>query len=99
MIKMAGLFLIALLSAQVMAIPNYLNGNLTFKGGAQFNAPIGSATAVTNFNSPTVESADGDFSSYMSLGDPVTITQPWVFNKLSYKKVRGKGLHARISEM
>ena len=40
----------------------------------------GTATAVTTWVNPTVQSASGDFGTYVSVGDSVAMNAPWSFN-------------------
>jgi hypothetical protein len=58
-----------------------IDGSITFSGGAVLNnTSVSTATQVTSWVSPQVESRDGGFVSFVSLLDPVSIVAPWSFN-------------------
>ncbi|HEX2750270.1 MAG TPA: VPDSG-CTERM sorting domain-containing protein [Verrucomicrobiales bacterium] len=60
------------------AVP--INGSITFSGGAVLNnTSVSSATQVTSWMTPQVESRDGAFVPFVSLLDPVSIVAPWSF--------------------
>jgi len=58
----------------------FINGGITFSGGAIYDTmSLATATRVNTFVDVTVESDDGDFASFVNVGDPVTMAQPWIF--------------------
>lgn len=57
-----------------------VNGVITFAGGAVFDTTdLATATMVTSFRRVTVQSTDGDFSSFASDGDSVTMASTYTF--------------------
>jgi len=73
----AGLLGCALLCQQAQAVP--ITGNITFKGGVTLNtANVGTATQVTAWLTPQVDSRDGSFAG-IAVNAPVTMTAPWTF--------------------
>jgi len=78
-VLVAGLLSGGLLCQQLQALP--ITGNITFKGGVNLDSgDVGTADAVSAWISPTVESRDGTFASFISAGAAVTMTAPWVFD-------------------
>lgn len=67
-----------LTSTAADAVP--IQGTLTINGGAVFNAPISTATRITDFQAVVVQSRDGDFASFVTAGDPVSMAEPFIFN-------------------
>ena len=58
-----------------------INGAITFAGGVTLNSPsAGTATGVTGWDDPVVESRSGDFAGFTSEGDAVSLVSPWSFN-------------------
>ena len=58
----------------------FINGAITFAGGAIYDTmSLATATRVNTFLDVTVMSDDGDFSSFVNVGDSVTMAQPWIF--------------------
>jgi len=68
----------------VQAVP--LTGAITFAGGAQLDSSsVVTATQVTSWldgssAAPTVQSRDGGFSTFVTVGNSVTFAAPWAFN-------------------
>jgi hypothetical protein len=57
-----------------------INGSITISGGAAFDTDsLATATRVNTFSDVGVTSRDGDFTSFVGLGDTVTMSQPWIF--------------------
>ncbi|MEO8438862.1 MAG: VPDSG-CTERM sorting domain-containing protein [Spartobacteria bacterium] len=57
-----------------------INGAITFAGGAVYDtASLATATRVNAFSDVMVMSSDGDFGSFTSEGDAVTMATPWIF--------------------
>src|SRR5688572_20030962 len=71
------ILLLALASAASMTAAQ-ITGALTIAGGATLNGPINTATQVSTWVDPEVESRSGDFMS-VAIGTDVTMTQPWIF--------------------
>src|SRR6266699_2829485 len=68
---------IGLLSS-AQAVP--ITGMLNMSGTATYNAPIATATQVTQFNNVHTEGANtGDFAG-IGANVPVTMTSPYIFN-------------------
>ena len=62
---------------------NMLSGSITFAGGAELDtAAAGTATKVTNWVNPVVQSRDGDFGS-VALNAAVAIVVPWNFTTVA----------------
>ena len=73
-----GLLLLQMGVNTSQAIP--ISGSLTFSGGAVLNnTSVSTASQVTSWVSPQVESRDGSFVPFVSLLDPVSIVAPWSF--------------------
>lgn len=80
-------YLVKITSAVVLAlaitsasIADPITGGITFAGGAVLDTTsAGTATKVTAWSSPTVESTSGSFSALPVL-TPVNFTAPWSFN-------------------
>ncbi len=70
--------LMALFAPAVLAVP-YVIGNITISGGATYDSILGTATTVTAFNNPIVQSVDGDLATTVSTGNAVAFTTPFVF--------------------
>lgn len=68
----------ALFTPAMYAVP-YIIGNITTSGGVTYDSLIGTATKVTSFSNPVVQSVDGDLATTVNLGDAVTFTTPFVF--------------------
>ncbi|MBA3833760.1 MAG: hypothetical protein H0X34_18075 [Chthoniobacterales bacterium] len=57
-----------------------VNGVVTFAGGAIFDTmDLATATQVTAFTDVTVQSRDGDFASFVNVGDAVTMATTYTF--------------------
>ncbi|MBA3609294.1 MAG: VPDSG-CTERM sorting domain-containing protein [Chthoniobacterales bacterium] len=57
-----------------------INGAITFAGGAVYDtSSLATATRVNSFSNVSVMSSDGDFASFTSVGDAVTMAAPWIF--------------------
>jgi hypothetical protein len=57
-----------------------INGAITFAGGAVYDTTsLATATRVNTFSDVTVMSRDGDFSSFVTVGDSVTMGSPYIF--------------------
>ena len=89
---------VALLGAGVTVEAGPINGSITIKGGTELDTTsANTATKVTGWLNgagakPTVVSKSGDFSTYVSVGNPVTMTAlPWIFGsgQLNLWKVGG----------
>ena len=70
--------LMALFAPAVLAVP-YVIGNITISGGATYDSILGTATTVTGFSNPIVQSVDGDLATTVSTGNAVAFTTPFVF--------------------
>ncbi len=58
-----------------------INGAITFAGGAVFDtASLATATRVNTFTDASVMSRDGDFASFVNVGDSATMATPWIFS-------------------
>lgn len=58
-----------------------INGAITFAGGAVFDtASLATATRVNSFSAVSVMSRDGDFASFVNVGNSVTMATPWIFS-------------------
>jgi hypothetical protein len=79
---------VALLGAGEIDTPEAapINGSITIKGGAHLNTDsVNTATRVTGWLNgsglpPTVVSRSGNFATFVSVGDAVTMAKPWNFN-------------------
>jgi hypothetical protein len=76
--KKVTILLLALASVASMTAAQ-ITGALTIAGGATLNGPINTATQISTWVDPEVESRSGDFTS-VAVGTNVVMTQPWVFN-------------------
>jgi hypothetical protein len=57
-----------------------INGAITFAGGAVYDTTsLATATRVNSFSDVTVMSRDGDFTSFVNVGDSVTMGSPYIF--------------------
>ncbi|MBA3352719.1 MAG: VPDSG-CTERM sorting domain-containing protein [Blastocatellia bacterium] len=57
-----------------------INGAITFSGGAVYDtASLATAMQVDSFSDVSVQSRDGDFASFVNVGDSVTMAEPWIF--------------------
>lgn len=80
-VMLAVLAAVALTFASTEANAALINGALTISGGAAFDtASLATATQVDSFHNVSVQSADGDFASFVSTGDSVTMAAPYVFS-------------------
>ncbi len=76
-----GMAAIGLATPKAQAI--MLSGSITFPGGAGLNtAAAGTATAVTNWVNPVVQSRDGDFLP-AAVNAAVAIVAPWNFTTVA----------------
>jgi len=58
-----------------------IKGAITFAGGAVFDTDsLATATRVNVFSDVAVMSRDGDFTSFVGVGDTVTMATPWIFS-------------------
>ena len=74
-----GLISCALCVQQAQAVP--VTGAITFAGGVTLDQPsVNSATEVTSWVSPTVQSVSGSFATFVNVGDTTTFAFPWSFN-------------------
>lgn len=79
---------VALLGAGVILEAAPVTGSISIKGGAELNTSnVNNAILVTGWLNgagakPTVVSRSGDFASYVTVGAPVTMAQPWNFNSV-----------------
>ena len=74
-----GLISCALCVQQAQAVP--ITGVITFAGGVTLDQPsVNTATQVTSWVDPTVESASGSYAGFVHIGDAVTFTPTWSFN-------------------
>jgi hypothetical protein len=74
----AGLATSAFTSQQAQG--TMINGAITFAGGAVYDTTsLATATRVNTFSDVTVMSRDGDFSSFVNVGDSVTMGTPYIF--------------------
>jgi len=74
----AGLATTGFVSPQANAAS--INGAITFAGGAIYDTmSLATATRVNTFLDVTVMSDDGDFASFVNVGDSVTMAEPWIF--------------------
>ena len=74
-----GLISCALWVQQAQAVP--VTGAITFAGGVTLDQPsVNTATEVTSWVSPTVQSVSGSFAAFVTTGDSVTFTPTWFFN-------------------
>jgi hypothetical protein len=74
-----GLLSCALCVQQAQAVP--VTGAITFAGGVTLDTPsANTATEVTGWVNPTVQSVSGSFAVFVTSGDPVTFTPTWFFN-------------------
>ena len=77
---------VALLGAGVTLEAAPINGTITIRGGAELNTgSVNTATRVIgwlngNGAAPAVVSRSGDFATYVTVGDSVTMAAPWNFN-------------------
>ena len=73
-----GLISCALCVQQAQAVP--ITGVITFAGGVTLDQPsVNTATQVTSWVDPTVESASGSYAGFVHIGDAVTFTPTWSF--------------------
>ena len=76
---------VALLGAGVTLEAAPINGSISIKGGAELNmSSVNTATKVTGWLNgagakPTVVSRSGNFTTYVNVGDSVTMAAPWTF--------------------
>lgn len=69
----------ALIGQGTQAAP--IDGAITFAGGAQFDTmTLATATRVDLFVNVTVVSVDGDYASFISPNDSVSMATPWIFS-------------------
>ena len=77
---------VALLCAGVTLEAAPINGSITIKGGAHLNTnSVNTATQVTGWLNganlpPTVVSRSGNFATFVSVRDAVTMAKPWNLN-------------------
>lgn len=58
-----------------------INGAITFAGGAVYDTnSLATATRVNTFSAVKVASVDGDFASFVSAGNSVTMAAPYIFS-------------------
>jgi hypothetical protein len=58
-----------------------VNGAITIAGGAVFDTDsLATATRVNEWHDDSVMSRDGDFASFVNVGDTVTMAEPWIFS-------------------
>ena len=75
---------VALLCAGVTLEAAPINGSITIRGGAELNSTsVNTATQVTGWLNgsgakPTVVSRSGNFTTYVNVGDSVTMAAPWM---------------------
>ena len=73
-----GLISCALCVQQAQAVP--ITGVITFAGGVTLDQPsVNTATQVTSWVDPTVQSVSGFFAGFVGVGDTVTFTPTWSF--------------------
>jgi VPDSG-CTERM motif len=72
-----GLISCALFSQQAQAVT--ITGTITFGGSVKMNGNANTANTVTAWLNTHVESASGDFASFVGVNDPATFFAPWVF--------------------
>ncbi len=78
-LKIASAVLLAF-AINSVAVADPISGAITFAGGVTLDtASAGTATKVTAWANPTVQSVAGDFS-VLAVGTPVTFSAPWSFN-------------------
>jgi hypothetical protein len=66
-------------ASNARAIP--INGTVSLTGSVKLDTgDPATADSVTTWFNTKVEDADGDFGIFLSSGDPVTFTEPWVFD-------------------
>jgi hypothetical protein len=77
-----GLISCALCVQQAQAVP--ITGVITFAGGVKLDQPsVNTATQVTSWVDPTVQSASGSYAGFVHIGDAVTFTPTWSFSSLA----------------
>ncbi len=58
-----------------------INGAITFSGGAVYDTmSLATATRVNTFSDVVVSSRDGDFASFVNVGDATTMASPYIFS-------------------
>jgi VPDSG-CTERM motif len=77
MLAALALISLALFSQQAHAVT--ISGTITFGGSVKMNGNANTATTITAWRNTHVESADGDFASFVGVNSPATFTAPWVF--------------------
>ncbi len=88
--KIASAVLLAL-AINSIAIADPISGAITFAGGVILDTTsAGTATKVTAWTNPTVQSTAGDFS-VLAVGTPVSFTAPWSFNSGSLSSLWSVG--------
>jgi hypothetical protein len=66
--------------AQGAHIGSPIDGAITFSGGAVYDTmSLATATRVSSFTTVTVDSRDGEFASFVNVGDTVTMAEPYIF--------------------
>src|ERR1700741_3182032 len=85
-IKQSLFAVVALIGAGVTLQAAQINGFITLSGGAEMDSgSVVTATQVTGWLDgggppPRIVSRSGDFTTYVNVQDPVTMTAPWSFN-------------------
>lgn len=78
-VLMAGLACTAFTGQQAQGA--MIDGAITFAGGAVYDTmTLATATRVNTWSDVTVQSRDGDFASFVNVGDAVTMAAPWIFS-------------------
>lgn len=79
-------FVLSLLAVSTLAFAqnaaaDQIDGAITFSGGAVFDtSSLASATRVDSFSNVKVSSRDGDFASFVTVGDSVAMATPYIFS-------------------